>query len=186
MKTWVVSNSLAFLNQQFQISATSENDQNEGNRNDSQVFEGLAKAMFTPQQLGRRLASKSQSPLQKWKENVPNLVVKRIYLGLSFCFSICFAFFVLVFLFSSPVLSILLRWEDFGMDDNMANREMPGRSNGYYRRLTQFTAKNRRNVKNTMICSVQKEGSAVYQILSDMNMGFMFLLEIGHRFIFTI
>ena len=56
------------------------------------------------------------------------------------------------------------------MDDNMANREMPGRSNGYYRRLTQFTAKNRRNVKNTMICSVQKEGSAVYQILSDMNM----------------
>ena len=53
-------------------------------RNDSQVFEGLAKAMFTPQQLGRRLkgrglASKSQSPLQKWKENVPNLVVKRMY-----------------------------------------------------------------------------------------------------------
>ena len=28
--------------------------------------------------------------------------------------------------FSFPALWILLRWEDFGMDDNMANREMPG------------------------------------------------------------
>jgi len=98
------------------------------------VFEGLAKAMFTPQQLGPkrgvfsckidRSIFKSQPPFEM-EDSVQNLVLN-IHLGRSLYFSMfCFLCFG-VDRFSFPALWILLRWEDFGMDDNMANREMPG------------------------------------------------------------